>query len=114
MSCYVALGVALLSLFAIGLSGLAATAPIRVVVTAASYLMTDTATLAGAKKNVLTRAKRKAVEQVGISIEVSRSERSRVSRVASENRPSIKLHDAVRYVPPVQLREQPFIDFCTH
>jgi len=114
MSCYVALGVALLSLFAIGLFGLAATPPIWVVVTAASYLMTNTATLAGTTTNVLTRAKRKAEDEAGVSIEASRSERARVSRVASENRPSIKLHDSVRYVPTVKLREQTFIDFCTH
>ena len=37
----------------------------------ATYLMADTDTLNGAEENVLTRAKRKAVEEVGVYIEAS-------------------------------------------
>jgi hypothetical protein len=71
MSPSVALGVALLANFAITLSGLAATPHVRVVVTDATYLMADTDTLGGAEENVLTRAKRKAVEEVGVYFEAS-------------------------------------------
>jgi len=71
MSRYVALGVALLAVFAITQSGLAATHHVRVVVSEATYLMADTDTLGDAEENVLTRAKRKAVEEVGVYIEAS-------------------------------------------
>jgi hypothetical protein len=71
MSRYLALGVSLLTIFAINLSSLAATPHVRVVVADATYLMADTDTLSGAEENVLTRAKRKAVEEVGVYIEAS-------------------------------------------
>ena len=41
----------------------------RTVLAEATYLMADTDTLAGAEENALTRAKRKAVEEVGVYIE---------------------------------------------
>ena len=66
-----ALGVSLLTVLAIDLPGLAATPNVRVVVADATYLMADTDTLGGAEENVLTRAKRKAVEEVGVYIEAS-------------------------------------------
>jgi hypothetical protein len=71
MSRYFALGVSLLAIFAIDPFGLAATPHVRTVVADASYLMADTDTLAGAEENVLMRAKRKAVEEVGVYIEAS-------------------------------------------
>lgn len=71
MSRYLALGVSLLTLLAIDPSSIAATSHVRVVVTDATYLMTDTDTLGGAEENVLIRAKRKAVEEVGVYIEAS-------------------------------------------
>jgi cell division septum initiation protein DivIVA len=71
MSRYLALGVSLLAMFAISPAGLAATPRTRVVVMDATYLMADTDTLSGAEENVLTRAKRKAVEEVGVYIEAS-------------------------------------------
>ena len=71
MSRYFALGVVLLAIFATGPSGLASTPHTRVVVADATYLMADTDTLAGAEENVLMRAKRKAVEEVGVYIEAS-------------------------------------------
>jgi cell division septum initiation protein DivIVA len=71
MSRYLALGVSLLAMFAISPAGLAATPRTRVVVTDATYLMADTDTLSGAEENVLTRAKRKAVEEVGVYVEAS-------------------------------------------
>src|SRR5262245_44304334 len=71
MSRCLALGVSLLTIFAINLTGLAATATVRVVIADATYLMADTDTLGGAEENVLTRAKRKAVEEVGVYIEAS-------------------------------------------
>jgi hypothetical protein len=71
MSRYLALGVSLLTMFVIHLSALAVTPHVRVVVADATYLMADTDTLSGAEENVLTRAKRKAVEEVGVYIEAS-------------------------------------------
>ena len=71
MSRYLALGVSLLAMFAIGPAALAATPRTRIVVTDATYLMADTDTLGGAEENLLTRAKRKAVEEVGVYIEAS-------------------------------------------
>lgn len=71
MSCYLALGVSLLAMFAIDPAALAATPHTRVVVTDATYLMADSDTLSGAEENVLTRARRKAVEEVGVYIEAS-------------------------------------------
>ncbi len=58
-------------MFAVGPAGLAATPHVQVVVADATYLMADTDTLSGAEENVLTRAKRKAVEEVGVYIEAS-------------------------------------------
>jgi hypothetical protein len=71
MSRYLALGISLLAMLAICSPGLAATPNLRVVVADATYLMADTDTLSGAEENVLTRAKRKAVEEVGVYIEAS-------------------------------------------
>jgi len=71
MSRCLALGVSLLTVLAIDLTSLAATPNVRVVVADATYLMADTDTLGGAEENVLTRAKRKAVEEVGVYIEAS-------------------------------------------
>jgi len=67
----VALGVTLLAVLAFQPAGLAATPHVRVVVAEATYLMADTDTLSGAEENVLMRAKRKAVEEVGVYIEAS-------------------------------------------
>jgi hypothetical protein len=58
-------------MFVIHLFALAATPHDRVVVADATYLMTDTDTLSGAEENALMRAKRKAVEEVGVYIESS-------------------------------------------
>ena len=71
MSRHRALGVSLLAMLAISSPALAATSNVRVVVADATYLMADTDTLSGAEENVLTRAKRKAVEEVGVYIEAS-------------------------------------------
>src|SRR3989454_48861 len=67
----VARGVALLVVLALGPAGLAGTPHVRVVVADATYLMADTDTLSGAEENALIRAKRKAVEEVGVYIETS-------------------------------------------
>src|SRR5438046_2143701 len=64
-------GVALLVVLALGPAGLAGTPHVRVVVADATYLMADTDTLSGAEENALIRAKRKAVEEVGVYIETS-------------------------------------------
>lgn len=50
---------------------LAASPNVRVVVADATYVMADTDTLSGAEENALIRAKRKAVEEVGVYIEAS-------------------------------------------
>lgn len=71
MSHSVALGVTLLAVLVLGPAGLAATTHVRVVVADATYLMADTDTLSGAEENALIRAKRKAVEEVGVYIETS-------------------------------------------
>ena len=71
MSRYLALGASLLVILSIGHVGAAATPHVRVVVADATYLMADTDTLGGAEENVLIRAKRKAVEEVGVYIEAS-------------------------------------------
>lgn len=71
MSHSVALGVTLLAVLVLGTAGLAATTHVRVVVADATYLMADTDTLSGAEENALIRAKRKAVEEVGVYIETS-------------------------------------------
>ncbi|MGH7167701.1 MAG: hypothetical protein ACREII_04140, partial [Nitrospiraceae bacterium] len=71
MSHSVALGVTLLAVLVLGPAGLATTTHVRVVVADATYLMADTDTLSGAEENALIRAKRKAVEEVGVYIETS-------------------------------------------
>ncbi len=69
MSHSVALGVVLLAVLALGPASLAGTTPVQVVVADTTYLMADTDTLSGAEQNALLRAKRKAVEEVGVYIE---------------------------------------------
>lgn len=71
MSRILALGVSLLTMLMISQEALASTPRTKVVVADATYLMADTDTLSGAEENVLTRAKRKAVEEVGVYIEAS-------------------------------------------
>jgi hypothetical protein len=70
MSRYLALGISCLAI-AVTSSSLAATPFIQVVVAEATYLMADSDTLSAAEENVLNRAKRKAIEEVGVYIEAS-------------------------------------------
>ena len=63
------IGMTLLALLAIDQSGLAASPHEKTVIADATYLMADTDTLAGAEENAIMRAKRKAVEEVGIYVE---------------------------------------------
>ena len=90
MSRSVALGISLLVVCSASSASPAAGPRVQVVVADATYLMADTDTLSGAEENVLIRAKRKAVEEVGVYIEASSQDIERqadgnTSRVNSLN-----------------------------